>query len=65
MPTPNEPAPLRPQSIKGTARLINQTPAQVRKALAKGEIKTVHWAGRDWIPPSEVLRLQKALYDGD
>ena len=39
--------PDRPQSIKGTARLLKQTPAQVRKALARGEIKTVHWAGRE------------------
>ena len=35
------------------------------QGACKGEIKTVHWAGRDWIPPSEVLRLQKVLYDGD
>ena len=57
--------PVRPQSFKAAARLLNQTPAQVRKALANGEIRTVHWAGREWIPPGEMVRLRKALHEGD
>jgi hypothetical protein len=57
--------PARLQSIKGAARLLNQTPGLVRKALKEGEIRTVHWAGRDWIPPAEITRLRKLLYGGD
>ena len=56
---------IRPQSIKGTARLLKQTPAQVRKALARREIKTVRWAGRDWIPPSEDLQAPQGVAHGD
>ena len=57
--------PARPQTIKATARLIGQNPAQVRKALKRKEIRTVHWAGRDWIPATEIIRLRKMLHEGN
>jgi len=53
-----EPGPIRPGfTIPGFARHFGLTVRQVRRAVKRGDIKTVSFAGLDRIPPAEADRV--------
>ncbi|HEV2900813.1 MAG TPA: hypothetical protein VGX71_23820 [Pseudaminobacter sp.] len=55
--TADEQKPRKPLSKTKFAKKIGQSRRQVDKAIELGEIRTVPFAGKDWIPPSEADRI--------
>jgi hypothetical protein len=47
----------RPLTLKGFSRITGYTVRQTKRAVEKGQVKTVQFADRDWIPASEADRV--------
>ena len=52
--------PRKPLSVKAFPRETGHSPRQVRKAIELGEIRTVKFAGKTLIPPSEADKINAA-----